>query len=358
MQMKTFSGIGTTTVLAQIKAELGPDAVILETREADGIITMTAALERPMPARKEPRPAVAEPSNMPAEWAELKGRMQEWDSIKGHLMALMRPALQLEALNPRRRLALEYLQGEGVNDEVLLSLYKELRENADISVLEPLGRLAPVRPWGLAEWPQRFHLLCGPFGAGKTTAGLRMALALKKENPDLRIAFINADASRGNGRMLLRHYCELSGFACKEASTTMELAAAVRAAKSEDYDRIFIDLPGLPKGKKLASLPGDIGLQPEDAAAHLVLGPHDGAEATARFIERYKTNLPGSLVWTRLDEAEHFGALINTAFAAKLPASTLSYGPSLGNSLAPARENLVWKLVFKRLLPSEDGAGA
>ncbi len=358
MQMKTYSGTSMTAVLAQIKAELGSDAVILETAEENGVITMTAALERAA-GKKNPYAApMVEPADMPAEWEEIKGRMREWDAIKGHLLALMKPALQMETLNPRRRLALEYLQGEGVGDEVVLSLYRELREDARCSILEPLSRMAPAKPWGLGNWPQRFHLLCGPFGSGKTTAGLRMALLLQKEAPDLRIAFINADASRGNGRMLLRHYCELSGFACREAATTLEAAAAVKALRAEGYDRVFIDLPGLGKGRRLHNLPADLGLSPDEAATHLVVGPHDAPDAVGRFIERYRTNLPGSLVWTRLDEAEHFGALINTAFASGLPASALSYGPSLGNSLAPARENLIWKLVFKRLLPSESGPEA
>ncbi len=357
MQMKTFSGPSAGAVLAQIKAEFGTDAVILETREENGLVRMTAALERTAAPRSEER--TASPvghAGAPPEWDEIRGRMREWDSIKGHLLALMKPALQLEALNPRRRLALEYLQGEGVGDEVILSLYRVLREDPECSVLEPLAAMVPARPWGLAGWPQRFHLLCGPFGAGKTTVGLRMALALKKEDPDLRIAFINADASRGNGRMLLRHYCELSDFACKEAASTVEAGAAVKAARAGGYDRVFIDLPGLPKDRKLAALPGALGLGPDEAAAHLVLGPHYAPDVLGRFLERYHTGLPGSLVWTRLDEAERYGALINASYAGGLPISGLSYGPSLGDSFTPAREKLIWKLVFKRLLPSENGA--
>jgi flagellar biosynthesis protein FlhF len=34
-----------------------------------------------------------------------------------------------------------------------------------------------------------------------------------------------------------------------------------------------------------------------------------------------------------------------------LPVSALSFGPGLGNSLAPARENMLWRLLFKRELP-------
>jgi hypothetical protein len=46
MQIKSFTARSTKEVLSMIKAELGLDAVILDTQEEDGLITMTAALER------------------------------------------------------------------------------------------------------------------------------------------------------------------------------------------------------------------------------------------------------------------------------------------------------------------------
>ena len=46
MQLKTFSARSTSAVLSQIKEELGPDAIILDTREEDGMISITAARER------------------------------------------------------------------------------------------------------------------------------------------------------------------------------------------------------------------------------------------------------------------------------------------------------------------------
>ena len=46
MQIKTFCAASSASVLAQIKAELGPEAIILETRQEDGLVHMTAALER------------------------------------------------------------------------------------------------------------------------------------------------------------------------------------------------------------------------------------------------------------------------------------------------------------------------
>lgn len=45
--------------------------------------------------------------------------------------------------------------------------------------------------------------------------------------------------------------------------------------------------------------------------------------------------------------------MVNVACAAGLPVSALSFGAELQQSLAPATEPLVWRLIFKRQLPGQ-----
>ena len=374
MQLKTFTARSTSAVLSQIKEELGPDAVILDTREENGMISMTAAKERrekqdgdtliegqgvraalaaALGGARPTAPAVSPgddplPLGRPSGWQQWH---EEWNTIKTHLLALMKPALKMEELPPRQRLAIEFLQREGVNDTAVLALFSRLKDNPAASILEPLGDMILVQPWGAASWPQKIQVIAGPFGAGKTSVAIRMALALRKDSPDLRICLVNADATRGNGRLLLRHYAELSDMAYKEASTTMELVANLNAAEKEGFDRIIVDLPGLARGRFLKNLLADAGLAAARTAVHLALPPHYGEEQMRGMLERYRTEHQGSIIWTKLDEAEHFGQIVNVALGTGLPISALSYGPGLGNSLAPAKEAVLWRLLFKRELP-------
>ena len=374
MQLKTFSARSTSAVLSQIKEELGPDAIILDTREEDGMISITAARERKagkeeglLQGEEGVRAAMAAAmgkagrtapkatadddllsQGQPAGWQQWH---EEWNSIKTHLLALMKPALKVEELPPRQRLAIEFLQREGVNDAAVLELFSRLKDKPSASILEPLERMVLVQPWSAAAWPQKIQVIAGPFGAGKTSVAIRMALALRKESPDLRICLVNADATRGNGRLLLRHYAELSDMAYKEASTTMELVARLNAAEKEGFDRIIVDLPGLGRGVYLRALLADAGLDAARTAVHLALPPHYGEEQMRGMLERYRTDHAGSIVWTKLDEAEHFGQIVNVALGTGLPISALSYGPGLGNSLAPAKEATLWRLLFKKELP-------
>lgn len=369
MQVKTYIGVSTQEVLAQIKAELGPDAVILGTRtfRKNGVRCheVTAGLERDTraqmpadPTGKAPfSPAMPDPGSgsmsAPPGWNEWH---KEWMQIKDHLFALMKPSIQPERLTPRQRVALEYLQREGVSDMVAVDLYRRLLASPGASVLESLGDMAPVRTWGREQWEQPIHCVTGPFGAGKTTTALRMALALRKEQPEMRIAFINADCHRGNGRLVLRHWAELSDFSYLEAQDASGMEKALAAAAGAE--KVFVDMPGLGRDDTLAECRASLGLDDGDAATHLVLAPlHDAAHLSA-LLSRYALTGEGSIVWAKLDEAVSYGALVNVAVACGLPVSALSYGPGLRDTLAPATESLLWRLIFKRQLPGEPANAA
>lgn len=348
MQVKTFTGATSQEVLAQVKAEMGPEAVILGNRtyRRNGVVQheITAGLER----QTASEPATGAPSGW-GEWHK------EWMQIKDQLFALMKPAIQLERLTPRQRVALEYLQREGVSDAVAVDLYKRLLAEPGASVLECLCGMVPVKAWGPAQWSQRVHLMVGPFGFGKTTTALRFALHLRKSEPEARIAFINADCLRGNGRLTLRHWAELSNFAYLEASDRSGMERALAATR--DAHAVFVDVPGLARGQNLAQWRAEMGLNAPDldekAATHLVLSPFCSALQTREFLQRYQSGGPGSLVWTKLDEAVSFGSIVNVACVAGLPVSALSFGAELKESLAPATEPLIWRLIFKRQIPGQ-----
>ncbi len=355
MQVKTYIGTGTQEVLARVKAELGPDAIILGSREfrRDGqrMFEITAGVER---TGTEPGTGAA---GVPPGWDEWH---REWSRMKDHLYALMQPAIRWEHLSPRQRVALEYLQREGVEDDVVVELYRALLDgNSGASMLSALAALVPVKGFGPQLWPQRVHILTGPFGAGKTTAALRLGMSLRSARPGASVAYLNADCGRGNGRLVLRHWAELSDFAYYETPDAACMKSGLRTCQNTDV--IFVDMPGLGRGENLDDKLAELGLlslggefQP---AVHLALPPHYGGRQIDAFLKRYHTSLPCSLVWTKLDEAVNFGGLVNVAVRSGLPVSALSFGPELQASLVPAEAGLIWRLLLKRQLPDAAASG-
>lgn len=367
MQIKTFTGVSSQEILAQIKAEMGPEAIILSSRDfrKDGQRwhEVTAGVDRPASVLDSMRRPVSHPpqgstsgtasgtssgsaATVDPEWAEWK---QDWMLIREHIYALMQPSIQWERLSPRQRVALEFMRRQGVEGWVVMELYQRLAASPGASVLEALSNVTQVKPWKLEEWPERVHIMAGPFGGGKTISGLRMALLLRQEAPDLKIAFINADCERGTGRLILRHWAELSGFTYLEAADNETMRLALRSAQNSDA--IFIDMPGISRDGTLAVSISEMGLMNLGAAVHLAIPPHYGTAQNQVFLDRYQTGLPGSLVWTKLDESASCGPLVNLAALCGMPVSALSYGPGLRGTLCPATEPLVWRLVFKGALP-------
>ena len=394
MQVKTFLGKDAASVLAQVKAEMGPDAVILASRDVSkGSVRLhevTAGIERVEPGlnifaeSSEEEAGANNPGfefyaggkiqsasagqtakagsvknegtagnlnfstgsgGLPPGWRQWHS---DWNSLRDHILALMRPDLHLENLAPRQRMSLEYLQREGVDDEVIISLYRNLLANSEQSILTPLGEIVKVRPWGYEHWRNRVHLVVGPFGCGKTVSALRMGLTLKDEKPNSRVAIVNADCERGHGRLILKHYCELLDIEYHEARNSKEMREVLISCK--DADRIMVDLPGLASSETLPEVLGRLGLTGK-ASMHLVLAPHYAPQHLRGLLTAYSADRCSSIIWTKLDEAFSFGALINAPSTCKLPVSALSFASGLTNSLLPAQASHLWKILFKHQLP-------
>lgn len=356
MQVRTFIGASTKAALEQIKAELGSDAVILGTRhfteDGESRCEVTAALERsqriPSSTSRPGAPTAQPDAAGPPGW-DLWHR--EWSEIKDHILAFLKPQMDMGLLSPRQRLALEYLEREEVRAEVVLRLFRQLKADPGASVLMPLGRMITAREWGGKYWRQKYHGLIGPAGVGKTSCCIRLALHLKQTRPGVRILMVNADLSRSGGRMLLKHYAELSGLSYREAQSPTDLTQLSREAK--DHDVVLIDLPSLPRDMSLEAFSGEFGLFVlQDLAIHLTLSPYFSPTQMVAFERQYFSPLVGSLIWTKLDEACTFGALINVAASTGLPISALSYGSAMRDSLVPAQSVMLWRLIFKHETPN------
>lgn len=351
MQVRTFQGTNTQEVLAQVKNEMGPEAVILSTREfrknKQRCFEVTAGIEREE-VKEEESPAPS--SDMPSGFSEWH---KEWDRFKSHVYALMQPALNWDQINPHQRLALEHLQNEGVENDVVVDLHHKLTlPEHNGSLLSVLAESVPVEPFGGEAWQQHLHIMLGNNGIGKTISALRMAFLLRQAKPSANIVFINTDSTRANGRLLLRHFTELSGFTAIDAVDKEAVMNAIKDTIEADY--VFIDLQALAKNESLVERLDQLGLgqAKQNVACHLCLSPQYTSVQLSALIKQYRTELPTSLVWTKLDECAQYGAIVNIAARSNLPISALSYGAELGNTLCPAQPNLIWRVLLKAELPS------
>lgn len=364
MHVKTFKGSDIQAALAKVKAELGEDAIILNTKTvrngAGKGCEITAAIDPRSGAgtkgqgASSSRDGAGFPQQLdenPADWA------CEWRHIKDQLMALVKPQLNMDDLSPRQRVAIKYLEREEVDMQVLLRVFLDLKANPERPILPVLESVAPCYGFESKKWLQKFHIFAGPHGVGKTLSLIRLALREKQARPKARICVVAADQGQGKGRLVLRHYADLSGLAFREAGSAEEMQEVLKEAAK--FDMVFVDLPGLSGTATLAEHLMDLGLTDNrDMAAHLVLAPYFSASQYAQIAQRYSCPQLQSLIWTKLDEACSFGALLNMARLTELPVSALSFGPGLKNSIAPAQSDMLWRLIFKHTLPGHQAEQA
>ncbi|NLY41969.1 MAG: flagellar biosynthesis protein FlhF [Desulfovibrionales bacterium] len=348
MRVKTFTGPSTKEIMARIKAELGPDAIILSTQtlahENGPHYEIMAALDDPGPAM--PEIPVAEPPTS-GEWNQLR---EEWTQLRKQLLAVLKPQMDLGLLTPRQQVVLDYLEREGVRQDVLISLWEKFRRRPDEPTLTVMDDMLSVRPWLHTCWEHKFHILSGPHGCGKTSTLLRLALAMQKKQPQQRIMVVNADHSQGKGRLYLRHYAELSGLSYREVSTPEHWAALPQDAQAHDI--VFIDVPGVPGRQNIDTWLHEIsgGALPA-LHVHLVLSPLFSSAQMEMFSSRLRGAAASSVIWTKLDEACSYGEILNQTTLSGLPISLLSVGPELKNSLVQPKNQDIWKLLLRHELP-------
>ncbi len=349
MQVRTFQGKNTQEVLAQVKAEMGSDAVILSSREFrknnQRFYEVTAGIER-----EEVKTSQSSSSeSIPQGFAEFH---KDWTKFKDQVYALMQPSLNWEKISPRQRVALEYLQEEGVENDVVVELYNKLvlpQHNG--SLLSALADTVPIVADDSTLWQQHMHIMVGPYGSGKTVSALRLALLLSQQRPELKVAFINTDSSRGSGRLMLRHYAELSGFESFDVGDKQSFINTIK--HTIDYDYVFVDFQSLAKNENLMQRLDYFGLSQvkQNIACHLCLSPHYTSAQLNHYIKQYACNVQTGIIWTKLDECVQYGAIVNIAARSNLPISALSYNAELNNSICMAEAGLVWKILLKKQLP-------
>lgn len=359
MRVKTYHGKTPAHCMTRVKEELGSNAVILSNKMVtiDGkrVTEVMAAIEEtPSSAAPTAFDAAGTPMSKDAFLSQSLNAMSpltdEWKQIKDVLMQFMRSKRDPELLSPTQRVAMDYLEREGVDEKVLVRIYSELTEDRNRSVLPILESLATARPLARQSWDAKLHAFAGPGGVGKTSALIRWALREKKQHPEARILLASADSGRGQGRMVLRHYAELASLGFRELATKEDFAMLV--AESRDFDLVLIDMPSLDMDENLPGRLTDFGMnQTAGLAVHLVLSPHYGPAQYDAFMTKYASNKLSSIIWTKLDEACTFGPMLNLACSTGLPFSALSFGSGLRNSMAPADKEMVWRLLFKHQLP-------
>ncbi len=289
MRLKLYRARDVVTAMAQVRAELGVDALILSTRRVGDGVEVTAALENPAPLTST---ALTDPTREAA---------LSWHGLPAPLMRAL-------------------LQG---------GLVEALRGSFGFAPL-------PVMP---GEPPL---LLIGPPGSGKTltTAKLATRLVLAGQTP----LIITADGKRPGATEQLAAFTRLLGLQLVVAHNPVTVARAL--TRRQGTAPVILDGPGgnpfsPAQRDELAALAASAGAR---TALVLPAGlcPAEAGELAASYAE-----LGASLlVATRLDLARRLGGVLAAADAGGLALTEGGTGPGAADGLvALTPESLAERLA-------------
>jgi flagellar biosynthesis protein FlhF len=275
MRLKLFRATGVADAMALVRAELGADALIVDTRNVAGGIEITAAIEH------EPELMIANPGRLAA---------LAWHGVPQELYpALAHGDLESAVANALRFMAL------------------------------PLARDEPP------------VMLSGPPGAGKTLTAVRLAtrLVLSGVTPMV----ITTDTRRAGATEHLAAFTRLLGLPLLVASRPISLARAL--AQRRDGAPVLIDTAGSDPRK--VNQAEELRELAAIAGAHLALvlqAGLDPGEATDLAIAHAECGAV-SLIATRLDLARRMGGVIAAAAAPRLVLTEAGIGPDAADGLVP-----------------------
>jgi len=341
---RTFRAPDTRSALAMVKAALGPDAVILATRDVDnGLfrakeIEVTAALpdapaqtkalpakayNPPAPLRSLPTPAPT-PAPVPVaprgtesndELQSLRASMEEMRRELRRMGSQVRMERELK-LPPPAAEVLTRLVNRGVEESIAedcvrTALTRAPNASLIASVRSALNeRITTTRaPWQADGKKQRVMALVGPTGVGKTTSVAKIAARALMESKQ-KVALITVDTYRIGASEQLTRYGEIMNVPTAVARDRSELTRAI--ARASNADLILIDSAG-------RSLPEAVARQAEllrsveGITLCLTLSACIGPREMAAQAERYRSLSPERLLVTKVDEAVGPGSLLSAS---------------------------------------------
>jgi flagellar biosynthesis protein FlhF len=404
MKIKRYMAASMRAALAQVRAEQGPDAVILSSRRVEEGMEVIAAVDydealfvgasvkrapaaytevpEPLPmappqpvivvpaARSTPSPMPSKPM-LPAGLAAAAGARPADVADPGFLnmqreLRELREMLQSELAHmswndkrlrePVQARVLEALTAMDIAPDIAMALAKlaprqtTLKNPSHLPLallvrhLPVVDKLSPVSAGVIA--------VVGPTGAGKTTTIAKLAARWSMQHGSQDLALVSTDGYRIGAREQLMTYARILGAPMHAANSGKDLARILERLKSKKL--VLIDTAGMgPRDVRLTEQLAALHLGASRARVLLALPAQGEGHALEEIVRSFAKVSPAACILTKVDEAASLGAVISTTLRHKLPIAYLCNGQRVPEDLHAAHERRVW-LVRSALKLKED----
>ncbi|MCC7381324.1 MAG: hypothetical protein IT384_05815 [Deltaproteobacteria bacterium] len=337
MRLRKFQADTIVDAVSRVKAELGPDAIIVSTREVrKGLlgtaVEVTAALddaELGLDLESAPRSG---PTTSTTGARPVLG-----DADVERILTPLRSELR----TLRARIPSPTSSAETAMQREIAALRTTLARvvpgwPTEEPALETLALSGSVAKGSSA----RVVALVGPTGVGKTTTIAKLA-AREALGRGRMVALVSVDTYRVGGEEQIRTFADLIGARLVVVRRLEALAATLDDLAG--YGRVYVDTAGRSPRDHAAitELAGALS-GTHEVEAHLALPAASSRRATDIWVERWRGAPLRRLLFTKLDEADAPDELVRAPARHRLPVSFVATGQRVPEDLEePCAERLL-----------------
>ncbi len=373
MLIRKYTGPDEKSVLARIRAELGPDAVILHTavHRPQGLARLfrsarvevvagggfrlvrdyangSPPVSPPTIVRRPAEPAVA-PEQLRREIAEIKDLVARKSRVAG-----------LAGATPELHDEFTALTSAQVGDELARRLVGRITEQLPAARLKDRGAVREAMREavkqtvkcadGIALVPGRCVKVAfvGPTGVGKTTTIAKLISIYAYRGRQ--VGVVTNDTYRIAATEQIRRVAQLVGVPVRVARTPADAAAAAEEFASKDL--VLFDTAGRsPRdAEKIADLLEVLrAVKPDEI--HLVLSSTTGAEGLVDIVTRFLPCGFTQVVFTKLDEAVKAGLVLDVLSRVDAKLSFITTGQEIPRDIEIADSGRMTSLILGEEAP-------
>ncbi|MDQ6996181.1 MAG: GTP-binding protein [Mariprofundus sp.] len=329
MRIKIFSAPSMHEALAKVRQEMGPDALILDRQQsesADGkkLWHVHAALDdnnTPAPAISVNSPTTVAPDTVVLRHHQTDAALERLERIVEGLGNKESGNLRQALVRADEQEAFDHLTRLGVSASHAFDMA------ADFSRQQPLGQKS--LQWGKRINPQQKPctlLFSGPSGCGKST--LIAKLAAHYSMKGVRVAVLSTDTERMGGLDILKAYASTLGIDFHPVRRAADASIIQQREKSAQL--LLIDTEGWsPRRDTGLKRQGEVWDALHCNRRFLLLPANMDEEDAMQQLKHPAISKMTDIAFSRLDETQKPGKIINWSFASGLPMSYCSFGPEV-----------------------------